>query len=681
MGTREAIIRIKLQPGQFNSAIRDMQSKVQSAGRKMGESLREPLRKGIEAGASAARGLANEIGGAVKMAATLGGAVSTGALIRSAAESEKAYIQIASAVSMFGDKAFDAADAQKLIEDTAIKTKTPIKELQAAMVQLAGSAKDGDLPSLLERAAEQARRLGMESSFIGEVYQKLVTKGLAKSGEEAEKLTDEINKMMRVVVGEEWKDALNPRDVAELAGFINTTGEEAGKMLKVLRMGGGDIAKDFGKFTESVEELGISLGHTKGIDEMRKKLGLGKGVINEKQSALENMLAVADKGPAKFEKMINMLAGDIATPAMKNLLGGDEFIKAARYGKVSKDDWNLRVKKVRDELSSVDEAMRQRQDIEKIDAAHKNTMSAKFDDAMNKLQMAMMKPEVIKSMNSLADDLPKLAESLAKIISFIAENPMFSLAGIAHARIGAAALGGFGRSLFGGGGGGGGGGGFGSFSGRGGKGPSIPSDMWDDPKKRQIWGGMMNAGDVGKGKKISAGKVAMSAGQVLFAAEMGVMIGTAISKFVVQPLAADAAKARAGATNLISSAQQKATAGDRAGALKDLQAAMSKNKESLYSLDTVIGTVTSVFDGTEAPLTKFANNVAVINKEAAKIEKSINEDMRKKAAEEMIMNFMGLGESAAKAAKQLDGLGGKNNARGTGKLKTKPGSEPVKQSE
>ena len=662
MSTRDAIIRIKVQPGQFNSAIRQMQAKVSSAGKRMGSSLREPLRKGIEAGTDAARGLVNELGNALTTAATLGGAISGGALVREAAMAETKYIQLANSMEMFTGKTYKAVDAQAAVESVAKKTSLPIKDIQSSMDRLAAVAGKADIEKLLERSGNQARRLGIESETIAQVYTNMVAKGIAKTADEAEGLTEEIYRTMRGLVGIEKTEALEPKDISEMAAFINATGESAAKMLSIMSLGGDKVAKDFGKMNEIIEEVGINFGNAKGIKDMQKQLGKNKNVIDESKTGLENFVSVAEAGPKAFSKMAAVFGGDDAKKAVRALMGGPELImkaqKKGKEGDEARAQWQLRVEKLKQQIAKASAYQIDRAKIEKEDAKHKETMIAKFDQAMNKLQMAMMKPGVIKAMNSLADSLPKLADELSKLIEFIANNPMTAIGAGVGLKVGGAALSGFGGQM-------------------------IQQTMG----KGGAGGAAGGAGGVGKVAMNPSSVMMNKVGGVAFAAAAGIAIGTAISETFVQPMAKEASKAGRSASNLVNQAENAVRGGtfeEKVKALDLLQKAQEKNKESLYSLDTVVGEVVGIFSDAKTPIDKYKSTTNEIWQAQERLKRQIQEEIeqRKQAeVEAQAKALKDLGIAAAGVTKAFNNMGGKDTSRGTGKLKTKPGSEPVNQSE
>lgn len=457
MPTREGRIRVTFEKGSIRSSLRDMTRAASAEGHKMARALSGPMTAGFSNVKKSIAGMFSDLKGHIKTALTFGGAFGAGALVKDAMEAQTAYLQLADAMTMYTGQAHEAAQVQKMITEAADETKVPIGELRRQMMQLVSAAGKVDIEQLLERAAKQARRLAVDGEFVSRVYTRLVAKGVAKTAEEAENLTEQMNTLFRKMLGVDLDEAIDPNDVAELAGFVNTTGNSFEEMLKVIAMGGKDIAKDFGKANELVEELGLSLKQTKGIDEMTKKLKLPKGAIDANKSAIENMLSVADMGPKKFAAMADALSGDVAGAALKQMMGGEEFMAAAKRGKVTAKEWDLRVAKLRRELEDLSDIAVDRKKMEEADARHKASAAAQLDHALNKVRDAFTKPEMIKSINTLADKLPVFAEKLVDLISWVTDNPWKAAGIAAGAKVGGAFLTGavgkgIGGALLGGGG-------------------------------------------------------------------------------------------------------------------------------------------------------------------------------------------------------------------------------------
>jgi hypothetical protein len=440
MATREGIIRITADRGAFRGSMRKMAADMTAQGQAMARNLSGPMKAGILNVGKSMKNTIGELTKGFKQVMTLGGSIAGGALIKDAIDQEVAYLRLADALSTYSGQAWEAAKVQQLVGRVADDTKIPLGDLQAQLMQLASASGKVDIEKLLARAASQARRLGMEGDFVGRVYTRLVAKGVAKSADEAENLTEQMNKLFRNMLGVDLDEAIDPSDVAELAGFANTTGNSFAQMLKLISLGGKEIAKDFGKANEIVEELGLSLKQTKGIDEMTKKLGLPKGAIDANKSSLENMLAIADMGPKKFAKMADALSGDVAGAALKQLMGGEEFMAAAKAGKVSGKEWDMKVQKLRRDFENLDDMMVDRKAIEAADARHKSTTAANLDAALNKVRNAFAQPKMIGAINKLAENLPVLADKLADLVDWIVNNPWEAAAVAGGVKVGGSFL-------------------------------------------------------------------------------------------------------------------------------------------------------------------------------------------------------------------------------------------------
>lgn len=683
MATKEASIKVTIRRQAYETSLRSMVASTAEAGRKMGRALKEPMSKGIEAAKSSFNDLVGTIKNGVSVALSLGGALSFGTAIKTATDSQKAYLQLAHSLSTFSKETVTAAEAQAMVERVADDTRVNIDELQRSMLQLASAAGKVDIEKLLERAVSQARRLGMEGTFVSRVYTRLVAKGVAKTAEEAENLTEQFNTLFRQMLGVDIDEAIDPMDVAELAGFINTTGNTAAEMLRLISLGGEKIAKDFGKANEIVEELGLSLKQTKGIEDMTKKLKLPKGVIKATNSALENMLAIADRGPEKFSKMADAMAGDIAGQALKQIVG-EELIVKARTGKVTKKEWELRVGQLRKELKDLSDLTVDRKAVEKADAAHKETMSAKFDHAMNKMKEAFTQPGVVKAIDKLADHLPKLAEALADLVSFVAENPLKALGIGAGIKVGGAALTGFGGTL---------------MKGMGESYVNALKGAFGFGKKEMISAASSSGKIAQTAAKLASDKTVGAATSVASkivgigtALTAGVAVGGMVHKFVTGPQAEAAAKKTEKAAEARFEAREilrhpeKAAPEEKLAAIKKVREAQEDLPGSLISMESAMGFLAAAFTDVKHPMTAFMEESTKLVDTEFQLKNSIKEQIQEQTKQTEAMRRLRASVNAVTDEFTLmshaapTGLSRGGGPRGTEHLAAKPGAEAKSQS-
>jgi hypothetical protein len=621
------------------------------------------MSRGFKAGLGSMRkqigNMAGQFTSKLKGALTLGGALGSGALIKDAIDAQPAYLQLADALSTFSGEAMDAADVEKLIADVADETKVPINELIGTLSQLSSSAGRVDMAKLLERASSQARRLGHNGEFIGRVYTRLVAKGVADTAEEAENLTEQFNTLFRRMLGVDLDEAIAPADVAELAGFINTTGNSAAEMLKLISLGGENIAKDFGKANEIVEELGLSLKQSKGVDEMTKKLKLPKGAIDSNRSALENMLAIADRGPKKFAAMADALAGDIAGQAMKEMIG-EEFLVLASRGKVGKKDWELRVKKLKDQLSDLGDLVVDRQKLEGQDARHKKTASASIDDALNKVKIAFSKPEMIDGIDRLAQHLPAFASGVADLVDWISKNPWKAVAAGVGIKLGA---------------------GFAS-----GMAASIAKQIAGAIGGAGTAGAAGAAGASGAGAAGAAGAGAAGAGllavggAITAGAAVGVGTGLALNHFVFDPHSqsyADKLRSARGMGSLLTEASQKgSTAKHKLRLIEEVKAAKTALGTGRYTTENMMGELAAVFTDVKAPSDDIKEVMANLNKTQIALMTMLQDQLKEgKQATKNTTEFSDALRAAGTGLRQFVPNGA--SGRGLNSLPNKPGADPV----
>lgn len=433
MAVKETSLKLLLNPSGFISGIRRMTSMVQSAGLKMGSALKEPMRKGISAAGTELNSMLGELKTGLKTAATLGGAVSFGAMIKGAMDADAAYAQLSATVSNLSDRNVTAAEIQNVVEQAAEESADSIENLQIMANQLATVGDISILGESLEMASKQAKRLGVEGQLVARTYSRLIAKGLAESAEEAMVLTEQMNKFGRVVLGIDPDEAIDPVDIAEYASFVNTMNSNIGETNALLSMTGG-AAKDFGQAIEVLEELGEFLQTRKGLSEIRKITRLSKNDINLTKDAIENMLIVLEKkGPKGFKKFQDVF-GPRVRVALREIVGED-LVKAAETGKVTKEDWNLRVAELRKELKAAANAGVDMAQIAKADAAIRKTTAANFQTAMNEISKAFADEKMIGAIRTMSEHLPTLAKKLSEFLSWVMENPKTAAATLVLGRV------------------------------------------------------------------------------------------------------------------------------------------------------------------------------------------------------------------------------------------------------
>lgn len=434
MPSREASLKVTLQNSSFNAKTRQMGAFMERTGRKMGEDLKGPLTAGFEAGKKAAGELFSSLKSTIGAAATLGGAVSVGAMVKGAVEAESSYIQLADAMTVASGRAVESEEAQALVGRAAQASAASFEEARAAANQLAGAGDLDQVEDAIRRSVLQARRLGVETDLVARAMSRLMAKGIADSAAEAELLLENMNAFGRAVLGIDPDEAIDPNDIAEFAAFTNQAGSNVNEMTALLTKTGG-AAKDLGGALEIVEELGLVLNTRKGLAELGKASRDARKATDLSKGGVENLLAILETGsPRAIKALEDALGTDRAKAALGELLGKDLSIKIAK-GTATREELKAIGANLRDELKSAGDQTAVQNRIYATNTKLLDTSQAKFQEALNKLQTSFSRPETVAAINKLADKLPILAEKIASFLEFVVDNPKTAAAGLVLGKI------------------------------------------------------------------------------------------------------------------------------------------------------------------------------------------------------------------------------------------------------
>src|SRR3990167_3407131 len=99
MATREAGIKVTLKSGAYSAGLDDMKRRTKQAGDEMGRALSVNMKQGLGAATNSMRSMMSSVGGMMRTALTLGGAVSVGALVKDAIQLQGVFRNIAFTVN------------------------------------------------------------------------------------------------------------------------------------------------------------------------------------------------------------------------------------------------------------------------------------------------------------------------------------------------------------------------------------------------------------------------------------------------------------------------------------------------------------------------------------------------------------------------------------------------------
>ena len=444
MAQREAAIRITIKAAGFAAELRAMEDKVEKTGKKMGRKLSAPMKAGLSSVKKTLADMGGTLKDNIKNAAAFGGALVGGAMVTKAIEAERAYATLSANIRDANGELISAKAAQAIVEGSAKRTRASMESLRESALQLSTVGGPKEVGEFLDKAALQARRLGVETSIVARTYSRLKAKGLAETAEQTERLTQTMYQFGRTVLGVDPDEAIDPNDMAEFAAFANTTGAEVKELTGLLSMTGSTV-KDMGQAFEVIEEIGLVLNTRKGLKELGKAAGMSKDAMAElagTDNSIERLLRVMNLGPKAAKALQDSLGTDRAKQAFDELIGKELSIKL-KTGKVTKDEMRVAAQRIREGIESASDETKMVAEMAKKDKELMKSKHATITDALNKLEQAFTKPKMLDAIERITKMLPDLAEGFANIMQFILDNPMTAAAGYATARVGLSFAGGY----------------------------------------------------------------------------------------------------------------------------------------------------------------------------------------------------------------------------------------------
>ncbi len=426
MASREASLKVTLQPAAFQSKLRGMVNMTKSAGKQMGQGLKGPITAGLK---SAKASLGSMLGGikrGIGMAATLGGALSFTGLARDAVNMQNTYRNIAFNVNKVADNAETWESVQKMINTTVQETGRSAKDLSDSFMEVFEATGN------LEFSVKAMKTIGTTATATGHSMGALATTMQLASR----------------------KFGIGPEQAEEaMARFIEKTG-----------VGGKGIEQMTSRFALMAgEAANAGMKGTEGISEMLGMLLLLDSSIGEKADpGLKMMFQTLKGGSAQFLRLKKVMRGFKFTADMTAMDKIKTLLRSGKGRAMAEQVFTADARVVYDELAKpFDEAMNRAlaQGMTKKEAmkvamaafdknlndAAKSTMDyakiqkeaaarqkddplVKMNKALARIGDAFTKPKMIEAMNKLADKLPAFADAVADIIGYILDNPWESLA-------------------------------------------------------------------------------------------------------------------------------------------------------------------------------------------------------------------------------------------------------------
>lgn len=397
------------------------------------------LKKSAGAGKTALTELGSSIKSTLSDVTTLGGALSLGIGAKAGTDLVSIYKDLAFQIQTGTGKATEWTDVQKDVEGAADRWRQKVEDVAGAYralydetgdVQFAADALD----AVTMAATATGKGIGVLSSIAGTLNEKFGIAG------------DEMEDALASVIELSSKGGATIEDLGAKLGIVGASAKQMGlegkaglqQVLGMLNVGD-NVTGSFKKNLSAVTGLMETFGSADKLKSIEKDLGIkitdkGGGA---RKDALDKILS---KSGGKEEVLSKVFAGD-------TLKLVSDFGKT--YQKVFAETEGTAKVKTAAALKAFHQG---------LDAAGKTSLTAAQLEAqakkraaedpdkiitasMNRFKQAFTKPEMIASMEKLAQLLPKLTTGLTSLLEMAASHPLLAGAAFLGKKAGGAALG------------------------------------------------------------------------------------------------------------------------------------------------------------------------------------------------------------------------------------------------
>ncbi len=428
MAEREAAVKLTLDNAQFMVTIKRTGDEVDKAGKRGQKSMDL-----FGAGAASAKKSFMDLGGAVKntlkLAGSLGGAFSVGNAIRGAVRLSSTYSSLAFRIKSATGEMYTAADVQQLVERSAAKTGRTNEEMAESFGRLRDATGDTEFArNSLEAVGNTATATHQDLGDIITVADQLHT----KFGVSAENMQDAMAQVWQAA-GQGGPAFSELADVVSAAGAellsAGLSGQKGLNFMLGALVKTDDAFKSLPKQITGLKAVLRGLGEEGELKKLAAKLSIDpKKLINEKD-ALARLRTIFGKGEQGVKELLAPMHQGEEKDTMK-ILFTDPFEQALKDAQKSGLNGKAAIDKALVTFDAqiknfglatltgadiVEEAARKRQEPE-----------AQLNAALNNLNTAFSRPEIVGAINQLSVHLPQLAKIFGDLVSFAAKNPILA---------------------------------------------------------------------------------------------------------------------------------------------------------------------------------------------------------------------------------------------------------------
>ena len=453
MSSREAAIFVTMDQHGFVTGLRTMQEEVKRVGKAAGPAISSPLNKGFANVRKNASADLAAIGGHLKTLATLGGAVSAGALVMEAQQLQGLYAQVAFEMQRVTGEAFSIAQAQAVVVRASAATKRTHEEMATAMRTMLDRGADPRFAvESMKTVGDVMNATGMDAERIGRLLAGLSNKYGVNGQEAASAISSVLESASagRIQMEEFMEDFNEFGSIAQLAGLKGSDGLNV--MMNMVREMGpqlngttSEINSGMDILFERMRDAGKIEGILRAVYGTQKTAKLfDRNEFAGLKDARAQMDYLMRQGPQVMKLFSEEFTGREEKAAFNSFVGPyfDLLNEGIAAGKTEAQAHLAAVERIKARQTDLGAPIKAASDVAAQSATMQATSAAKMRDAMNKLAEAMTSEEALKALDSLADTLPQVASMFAKALEFATKHPYLTGTMVVGARVGMSFAGG-----------------------------------------------------------------------------------------------------------------------------------------------------------------------------------------------------------------------------------------------
>lgn len=453
---KEANVKLTVNASGFSQTIDALKVKTRAfaaeAKKNFGDAFGSGAVSGFKAMGSEIRNLGGQLKSHIATAAMLGGALSFGGAIRQQVMLQGTLEDLAFKINAATGAQRSWQDLQAEFVPLAEKTGRGVDQIAQVYDQLVTSMKSTDQAS---DALEGVLQTSIATGKPVEQLAKLAGVIGAKWGAAGSQMQDALAGVIELGARANMPLEELAEDFDELASIGTIAGLKGADGLRVMTGMAEKMRphlKGVSEILTGMDQLFEKVRQTSVVEGLGKDSGAGfkpKDVEGSGTDRVRKMLEAAG-GKGKLDKFMKValeteFTGREEQVAFKTL--ADPFVKAFQEAKAAgaknKEAMQAGLAAYDAALAELGKASLSAADVQKKYAERLNSPQAKLDQAMQKVQSAFSKPEMIEAINKLAEVLPEFAQGLTKVITFVTHHPMLSAGMAVGGKVAMAGVSGF----------------------------------------------------------------------------------------------------------------------------------------------------------------------------------------------------------------------------------------------